>query len=190
MPRTTTPDPVTTEVFGALVEITTHQFGIEDPNAEHGAQPLNANWFQIHLGVRAGRLTVYTNRASGLVPVTIERTTAQPTIDDEAWSHIVLAHFECRGGSAVVYELYAAPRAQPMFALSPGSYRVAICAGDVDSTDYDGSVGSDHYRFIFWPGEPIEPQVIKACGRIDRARTTIALPLPQCMTMLDGSSRH
>jgi hypothetical protein len=95
------------------------------------------------------------------VPVEIEVSNSEPDTDLSAWDQINECSVEVPSGRLVVagYTDYF-PDAERID-LAPGTYRVRVFYGSLDSVSDDGLDGSDHYRLVLWPGTPCEVTVLK-----------------------------
>jgi hypothetical protein len=85
------------------------------------------------------------------VPVAIEVVEAAPTIDAEAWDHIVEATLQLPSGRLVLAGGPTPGRDQPPVDLTPGSWRALILMGNLDRTAIDAE-GDDYYKVVLWPG--------------------------------------
>lgn len=169
-----------------LVRLEKHQFALDGGDSDRGMWR-NHDWVELGLGTVRGRLSIFSDRATGYVPVTIDLADAEPTLDLEAWSRVTLAHWICAGTPAI-QEL---GRLEPTpIDIPRGEYRVLVCSGDLDSSEPDGSCGAEHHRIILWPGSAVEPRAVKPAARPTGQRRTPRHDLARCFTMLASDDRH
>jgi hypothetical protein len=90
------------------------------------------------------------------VPVTIEVVDAEPSIEAEAWDHIVIAELALPSGRLVLGSGQTPGKDQPAITVPPGTYRLLLLSGNLDRTAPE-AVGDDYYKAVLWPGSgPLE----------------------------------
>lgn len=172
-----------------LVYVSKHQFSIEDPGRTESHDLWQNAWDVDHVGVDSGQITIFTSRSGGLVPLTIEFRPSAPTVDHGVWSSVVDASLLCTTGTLQVRDpLDREPAAS--LALAPGSYRALVLMGDVDSVEYDGSEGADHYRLVLWPGEARPVHAHTRYEAVRYPRMEPRLPLPRALELAKSVDRH
>ena len=121
----------------------------------------------------------------GTVPVMIEVRQTAPGDDTAGWDHVVEASLELPSGRLAIdgcldYRPEASRYAMaehetsPHISVSPGSYRVRVYYGNLDSihevTTPDGvaEVSDEHYRLVLWPALYGEHNLLSPLHRIDQ----------------------
>jgi len=100
------------------------------------------------------------------VPVTIEIHDKEPNIERDQWDHINKCSMRIETGRIMVAGCTDDFAKALRIEVHPGSYQVIICYGDLNDISSDGLTGNDHYHLYIFPGDEIEPQIIK--NRINR----------------------
>ena len=148
--------------FAVLVDHS--QFFVEDAEgADLGAWNLDATYTQLerdHLAVKPGGLVVATACQYGPVLVEIELRSGPPDDALDGWDHAAEAGLAVRSGRVVVFAPEGTGNPDPpSVAVPPGSYRVLVLYGDLDSLpDGDSREGHERYRIGLWPGD--DPAVV------------------------------
>lgn len=142
---------VSAACFHDLVHVHKHQLTLRDARAEW--QDWQEGFLDIGVGVFPGGVTIFTKRANGAVPVTIELLSGAPPDADRA-----IYSSAKRASIAVADHLQVTPLdGLPIdLAIGAGAYGVLLLTGNADTATYDGSVGCDFYRICLWPEEPEE----------------------------------
>ena len=138
-----------------------HQFYIQDEAAD---DDLSDSWDDAAtarlLALAPGTIGLGTVRNLE-VPVTIEIHEGEPDADAAAWDHIVEASIAVASGRLVVAGCTDYLPDAKRIPLTPGSYRVRVCYGGLDTISEDGLEGNDHYRLQLWPAPEIELRILK-----------------------------
>lgn len=93
------------------------------------------------------------------VPVALDlRDTAPAEPDLTEWDHVVDVSLALPSGELELEGWQEEPIDR--IAVAPGSYRVRLCLGGLDTLSEDGLDGDDHYRLTLWPA-PEEPLVVR-----------------------------
>ncbi len=110
------------------------------------------------LAINPGILGVGTG-SYGEVPVDITLALDPPVEPLDAWDHVVEASIDVRGT-----EIQLFPCPDPIVvgrvAVPPGTYRVRIYAGNLESTR-ETEEGDDYYRVYIWPAPYAPVHVLK-----------------------------
>lgn len=137
------------------------QFILEDESLRGS---LEESWgeqaYVDRIAVGLGAIGVRTER-NLLVPVTISRSDSEPQDNQDAWDHIAEASIDVPSSRLVISGPSSDFDAAPRFALPPGSYRLRVYYGGLDTISPDGIDGDDRYRVVLWPSEPAPPSVLK-----------------------------
>jgi len=112
------------------------------------------------LAVAPGTVGVGTVRNMD-VPVTVELLDAQPDSDFKDWDHVTECAIEVLSGRIVIAGRTDYFPDASRIDVEPGSYRVRISYGHLDTLSDDGLDGDDRYRVQLWQASAIAPQVIK-----------------------------
>jgi hypothetical protein len=144
-----------------------HQFNLVD-GAFDGpwGEWENENWAMDKFGTNPGLVTVFTERAAGLVPVFVETFKKRPDIQINRWCHIVECPLELKSGLLIVagednWLVNEFNVGRKAFDLEPGSYRVLVLYGAIDSSRYDYQDGADYYSVKIWPCDSTISKVLK-----------------------------
>lgn len=93
----------------------------------------------------------------GHVPVSLEISGGAPKEETSGWDHVVEGSLDLQTGWL---HLAGCPNGSAgRLAVVPGSYRVRVYCGRLDTTDDE--IGHDHYRVVLWPQPPAPPRVLK-----------------------------
>lgn len=138
-----------------------HQFYLQDETAEGN---LSDAWDEAAtrrmLAVSAGVVGIGTARNTN-VPVTLEFLESEPPGDFANFDHVVEGSLVVATGPLVVAGCTDYFPDALRFDVEPGTFRVRLSASGLDSLSADGLDGEDHYLVQLWPGDPIEPTVLK-----------------------------
>jgi len=114
------------------------------------------------VGVADGVVTLFSPRAAGNAPVAVEVREEPPPDDLGDASQIVEASLTTASGRILVTGEQNDESEPPLVVeLAPGSYRLRAYASALETCEYDGDTGDDHYRNVFWPALPAEPAVLR-----------------------------
>jgi len=139
------------------------QFFLEDCDNDWEDDPLGALYndaaFARRLGVASGVLSIFMARHWGIVRLELI-VRRDPSGDDlSEWDNVVEASLEVTSGCLAAYGPESSPREQRI-AVSPGTYRVRIYTGGVDTVGENMEEGQDHYRAVLWPAPYREPMLL------------------------------
>lgn len=95
------------------------------------------------------------------VPVEIRVQAAEPDARLDGWDHVVHCSLEVPSGQIVVAGSSDYGSDGERIQVDPGTYRVQVCYGSLDSLSEDGLKGEDHYRVTLWPGTETRTRVLK-----------------------------
>lgn len=113
------------------------------------------------LRAEAHIMVVHTRRSS-TVPVVVEVHTSEPTLDLLLWDHVTECTLEVPSGRLILAGTTDYLPDSPRVALPrPGSYRVRVLRGALDSLRNYGLDGDDHYVFALWSAPYAESRVVK-----------------------------
>ncbi len=95
------------------------------------------------------------------VPVSLEITSAAPALELEDWDHAVECDIDVPTGRLVIAGCtdYFPDAARIM--VEPGTYRVRIRYGALDTLSKDGLDGEDRYDVVLWKAAPAGFEVLK-----------------------------
>ncbi|WP_338665817.1 hypothetical protein VQH23_11685 [Pararoseomonas sp. SCSIO 73927] len=97
------------------------------------------------------------------VPIRVEWHGGRPTVDHDAYQHIVEARFDCPSGQLVLAGLTDYGPSAPRFPVRAGPLGVRAGFSGLDTLSADGLEGSDRYVVQLWPGpEPDGVRVLKS----------------------------
>lgn len=95
------------------------------------------------------------------VPVSVEIRRSEPADDLDAWDQVNDCSIEIPSGRLVVAGCTDHfPDARRVL-VPPGCYQARLFYARLDSLSENGLEGDDAYRVVLWPGEPVEPRVVK-----------------------------
>jgi len=139
-----------------------HQFYLQDDDQSFG--DLSEAWTQEAtdrlLAVAPHVIGVGTVR-NMTVPVSVIVHNSRPEIDAEKWDHIVTASFRVDSGRIVVAGCTDYYPEAARIEVRPGVYEAIICYANLASLSPDGLEGDDSYHIHLFPGQEIEPAIIK-----------------------------
>ncbi|MHB8217984.1 MAG: hypothetical protein ACYDDS_18075 [Candidatus Sulfotelmatobacter sp.] len=120
------------------------------------------------LAVTEGKIGVGTVR-NMMVPVVVEVADAEP---DEAetpkWDQVNECDLMVKSGRIVVAGCTDYFPDAARIEVPPGSYRVRLYYGDLNSLSEDELEGNDHYRIVLWRTAPAPLKVLKQCTNLRR----------------------
>lgn len=97
------------------------------------------------------------------VPIRVEWHDQHPTLDLDAYQHVVEACFDCPSGQLVLAGLTDYDPAAPRLSVKAGPLGVRASVSGLDTLSEDGLEGDDRYVVQLWPGtEPEGVRVLKA----------------------------
>jgi hypothetical protein len=100
--------------------------------------------------------------------VALEIHEQEPDDDFGRWDHIVEAALSVTSGRIIVAGCTDYfPNAQRIN-VSPGTYRVRVSYGALDSLSQDGLGGHDHYRVQLWRAPSIAVRILKQRSTLGR----------------------
>jgi hypothetical protein len=147
------------------IHVDHHQMFLEDDDAEWGDDDLDLLYsdesFARHLGVAPGRLSLMTARWYGTVRLEVILRAGPPEDDVAGWDNVAEASIEIRSGSLTIF----GPETDTVatrITLPPGTYRMRVYAGDIDSVDEYAQHGQDYYRAVLWPAPYAAPALLYA----------------------------
>lgn len=116
------------------------------------------------LSVGNGYILVGTVR-NMTVPVTVEIADSRPAAEyldtmQVAADHVTACSLAVRSGKVVVLGNEYYPDA-PRILVAPGTYEARVFYFNLDKIGEDGLDGEDAYHVVLFPGQPIEPSVLK-----------------------------
>lgn len=154
-----------------------HQVYLEDSQAQAGvgddpksrvdasdalvAQVLSPAAQARHVGIAPGVLCVLTARTT-TVPVAVEVQTQPPTEKLSGWDQVVEASLDVPSGCLVLHGPTDYFPAAPRLTVTPGTYRVRVYFGGLETVSPDQLEGHDHYRLVLWPAPAREPTMLRA----------------------------
>ena len=108
--------------------------------------------------IALGTIGISTVHNTDDVPVTVEIHTSEPTEDLAEWDHIVTASIDIPSGKIVIAGCTDYFPDAARISVTPGVYQLLVFYAGFDSVSADGT---DRYKVALWPGQSIDPQVIK-----------------------------
>ncbi|MHC2437519.1 hypothetical protein [Bradyrhizobium sp. USDA 4451] len=137
------------------------QFYIQD---EPASGDLSAAWTEEAtdrmLAIAPGTVGIGTVRNMD-VPVTVTLLEQEPDDDSANWDHVVEASLDVASGRVVIAGCTDYFPDAVRIETPPGSYRVRVSYGALDTLSENGLEGDDHYRLQLWPAAPIAVRVLK-----------------------------
>lgn len=138
-----------------------YQFYLQDATAEGS---LSDAWDDAAtrrmLAVSTGVVGFGTARNMN-VPVTLEILEAEPFCELGSFDHVVEGSLVVATGPLVIAGCTDYFPDARRFDVQPGAFRVRLSASGLSSLSTDELEGDDHYLVQLWPGDPIEPVVLK-----------------------------
>ncbi|KIU45908.1 MULTISPECIES: hypothetical protein [Bradyrhizobium] len=137
------------------------QFYIQD---ESTADELSAEWTpettDRMLAAGSGVVRIGTVRNMH-VPVSVQILEREPNDDSAGWDHIVEASLDVPSGRIAIAGCTDYFPDAARIDVAPGTYRVRVSYGGLDTLSEDGLEGDDRYRLQLWPAPPIAVRVVK-----------------------------
>ena len=112
------------------------------------------------LAVAPGTVGIGTVRNMD-VPVAVQILEGEPDDDSSEWDHVVEASLDVASGRIVIAGCTDYFPDAKRIEVSPGSYRVRVSYGALDTLSANGLDGDDHYRLQLWPAAAIAVRVVK-----------------------------
>jgi hypothetical protein len=148
-----------------------HQFYVEDAQTDAAQSAAPEFWSQeaFNRGLAIGRDMIAVGTARyGNVQVELQIAEHEPKLDLAAWDQVNQCSIELHSGTLLVRGCTQETESAPRIEVTPGVYRARIGYANLDVADSDAEEGDDRYRVVLWPGEHIEPRVLKMYeGRTD-----------------------
>ena len=95
------------------------------------------------------------------VPVSVQILEREPNDDSAGWDHIVEASLDVPSGRIAIAGCTDYFPDAARIDVAPGTYRVRVSYGGLDTLSEDGLEGDDRYRLQLWPAPPIAVRVVK-----------------------------
>lgn len=95
------------------------------------------------------------------VPVTVEVRDHEPDGDFSKWDHVVEAGLDVASGRIVIAGCTDYFPDARRIEVAPGSYRLRVSYGALDTLSEDGLSGDDHYRLQLWPAPSTVVRILK-----------------------------
>ena len=138
-----------------------HQFYIQDEAATHD---LSGAWTEETvdrlLATAPGAVGIGTVRNMD-VPVSVQLLEHEPRDDSSRWDHVVEASLDVASGRIVIAGCSDYFPDARRIDVPPGTYRVRVSYGALDTLSEDGLDGDDHYRLQLWPATSTDVRVLK-----------------------------
>jgi hypothetical protein len=138
-----------------------YQFYLQDESA---AGDLSDSWTDEAvarlLAVAPGTVGVGTVRDAE-VPVVVEVREEEPPPDFDAWDQVTECSLDVPSGRIVIAGCTDYFPDAARIEVPPGTYRVRVSYGALDSVSEDGLDGDDRYRVQLWRAPAIEPRTLK-----------------------------
>lgn len=138
-----------------------HQFYLQDEQAETDTPADWGEQLTTHMiAVDPGIVGIGTAR-NMTVPVRVDLLVTRPDDDFDGWDHVAEASLEVPSGQIVIAgctDYFPEAKRLP---VSPGSYRVRVYSGGLNTLSEDGLDGEDHYQVVLWPEKYRAPEVLK-----------------------------
>ncbi len=138
-----------------------YQFYLQDEQADGD---LSDSWSQSAvdslLALAPGTIGVGTER-NMTVPVTVQVAAEPPNEDMGNWDQVNECNLSVPSGQIVVAGCNEYFMEAARIRVAPGLYRARIFYGGLNSLSEDGLEGTDHYKIVLWPGDAIEPRILK-----------------------------
>jgi hypothetical protein len=137
------------------------QFYIRDEAAAGDlSQAWNAETTERLLALAPGTVGIGTVRNMN-VPVTVEILEHEPDDDASEWDHVVEASLDVASGRVVIAGCTDYVPDAMRIELPPGTYRVRVSYGALDTLSEDGLSGDDRYRLQLWPASSTAVRIRK-----------------------------
>jgi hypothetical protein len=138
-----------------------HQFLlVDDGTGRHPPEDDSpAAWtrrFNVGPGVLA--IDVFDNR---VVPFEVQIHYSEPSLDLDPWDHAIECSLELPSGRLGVRSIHMLPCV--VLEVPPGIYQVRALYGRLDQWEGERTDRKtcEHYLFMLWPGDSVEPRVLK-----------------------------
>lgn len=96
------------------------------------------------------------------VPVEVEVLDSQPNDNFDDWDHVTEASLDVPSGHIIIAGCTDYLPDAARIIVNPGTYKVRIYYGALDSVDELQLDGNDHYRVVLWlDTNKIDPKVLK-----------------------------
>ncbi len=113
------------------------------------------------LAVAPGVIGVGTVRNMDVL-VEVEVLDSQPNCNFDDWDHVTEASLEVPSGRIIIAGCTDYLPDAARIRVEPGTFRVRIYYGALDSVDESQLDGDDHYKIVLWKdANKIEPKVLK-----------------------------
>ena len=139
-----------------------HQFVLQDEAAELdiSGDLWPGTTYDDMLFLTPGMIHIGTAR-NMTVPVEVEISDIPPDDNFGNWDHVTQYSIAIPTGKLVVLGCTDYFPEATRIKVVPGHYRARIYYGGLDTLNWNGLEGDDHYKVIFWQGDPVEPTVLK-----------------------------
>jgi hypothetical protein len=138
-----------------------HQFYIQDEATDGN---LSDSWDDAAtarlLAIAPGAIGIGTVR-NAEVPVAVEIHEREPDADFVAWDQVIEAALTVVSGPLVIAGCTDYLPDAKRIALAPGSYRVRVSYGGLDTVSDNGLDGDDRYRVQLWRASAIDVRILK-----------------------------
>jgi hypothetical protein len=95
------------------------------------------------------------------VPVTVDILEQEPDDDASEWDRVVEASLEVTSGRIVIAGCTDYFPDAMRIGVPPGTYRVRVSYGALDTLSEDGLSGDDRYRLQLWPATSTAVRILK-----------------------------
>ena len=137
------------------------QFYIQDEAATGDlSQAWNEEATDLLLAQAPGTVGVGTVRNTD-VPVTVNILEHEPDDDSSEWDHVVEASLDVASGRIVIAGCTDYFPDAMRIEVVPGTYRVRVSFGALDTLSEDGLSGNDHYRLQLWLATATAVRILK-----------------------------
>ena len=116
------------------------------------------------LAIAPGTIGIGTARNMD-VPVAVEIRDQEPGDDLPEWDHVVEATLDVASGRIIVAGCSDYLPDAMRITVPPGSYRVRVSYGALDTLSENGLNGNDHYRVQLWPAPSANFSILKHRSR-------------------------
>jgi hypothetical protein len=136
-----------------------YQFYLQDEQTTDGlADAWTDQASEDLFAIALGTIGISTARNTDDVPVTVEIHTSEPAENVAEWDHIVAASIDIPSGKIVIAGCTDYFPDAARISVTPGVYQLRVFYAGLDAVSADGV---DQYKVALWPGQSINPQVIK-----------------------------
>ena len=137
------------------------QFYIQDEAAKGDlSQAWNEETTDRLLALAPGTVGIGTVRNMD-VPVTVDILEHAPEDDFSEWDHVVEAGLDVASGRIVIAGCTDYFPDAKRVEVPPGTYRVRVSYGALDTLSEDGLSGDDRYRLQLWPAASTAVRILK-----------------------------